>query len=75
MAHRRWVAFRDAHPDVPCYEVHVIESRAVSDLIAARLDVQHESPQAIVVRDGVSVWDGSHFQITADELAAAWSTE
>ncbi len=51
--------------------VRVIEERPVSQAIAARLGVQHESPQALLVRDGRVVWEASHYDITRDALRAA----
>ena len=38
---------------------------------ATRLGVRHETPQAIVLRDGKPVWKASHFRITADALTQA----
>ena len=51
--------------------VLVIENRVLSKTIAERLNVQHESPQAILVRDGRAVWHASHWSITADSLGEA----
>jgi len=55
-------------PDVPVYIVDVIGQRALSLQIAEKLQVRHESPQAIVLEDGRPVWDGSHFAVTAEAL-------
>lgn len=44
--------------------VHVIEDRPVSNAIAEQLGIKHASPQAILVKDGQSVWDTSHWHIT-----------
>ena len=71
-AHREVTRFVEQNPDVPAYLVLVIESRPVSDAVGERLEVQHQSPQAIVVRDGRSVWDASHWEISAESLAQAW---
>ena len=43
--------------------------RAVSDAVVERLGLRHETPQAILVRDGKVVWNASHFRITATQLA------
>ena len=51
--------------------VTVQTHRAVSDAIAARLGVRHETPQVLVVRDGQVAWHGSHFRVTADTVAQA----
>ena len=45
--------------------------RPVSDAAATRLGIRHETPQAILMRDGAVVWKASHFRITAAELDRA----
>jgi bacillithiol system protein YtxJ len=45
-------------------------ARAVSNRLAELTGVQHESPQAILVRAGRVVWHDSHFALKADKLAA-----
>jgi monothiol bacilliredoxin len=42
--------------------------RRVSDAASQRLGVRHETPQAILLRDGKVTWKASHFAITGDEL-------
>jgi bacillithiol system protein YtxJ len=51
--------------------VRVIESRAVSDEVARRLEVSHRSPQAIVVVAGRAVWHDSHLGVAEDNLLRA----
>jgi bacillithiol system protein YtxJ len=51
--------------------VEVQRARALSNEIAHRLGVRHESPQIIIVRNGQVVWDASHFSITADAVTDA----
>jgi bacillithiol system protein YtxJ len=51
------------------YKVITVQShRQISDEAAARLGVRHETPQAILLRDGRPIWRASHFSITADQL-------
>lgn len=45
--------------------------RPVSDAIAQRLGLRHETPQAILLRDGKVIWNASHFRITATQLDQA----
>jgi bacillithiol system protein YtxJ len=45
--------------------------RPVSDAAAQRLGLRHETPQAILLRDGKVVWNASHFRITAAHLDRA----
>jgi bacillithiol system protein YtxJ len=51
--------------------VTVQTHRDVSNAVAARLGVRHETPQALLVRDGRVVWSASHFRVTADAVARA----
>jgi monothiol bacilliredoxin len=51
------------------YTMITVQShRQVSDEAATRLGVRHETPQAILLRDGRPVWKASHFSITADAI-------
>lgn len=71
VADRRVRDFSAAHPDVPVFLVDVIAQRDLSRRIATALDVGHESPQVILIRDGRPVWNTSHFKITGDALVDA----
>lgn len=51
--------------------VEVQRARPLSTEIERRLGVAHESPQVIVLSQGQVVWNASHFQITAEAVAAA----
>lgn len=45
--------------------------RLVSDAAAELLGLRHQTPQAILLRDGKVVWNASHFSITATKLDQA----
>ena len=51
--------------------VTVQTHRDVSNAVATRLGVRHETPQALLVRDGQVIWTASHFRVTAQAVAAA----
>jgi bacillithiol system protein YtxJ len=51
--------------------VVVQEARPLSKAIEAQLGVRHESPQALVLRDGKVVWNASHWNVTRDALGKA----
>jgi bacillithiol system protein YtxJ len=51
--------------------VVVQRARDLSSEIASRTGIRHESPQAIVLRNGQAVWSASHFDITADAVEQA----
>ncbi len=68
---RQYDAFRTDHPDVPARVVTVQTERALSDALAELLGLRHESPQAIVLRDGRVFRHASHGAITAAGLGRA----
>ena len=60
--------------DVRYAIVTVQTHRDVSNAVASRLGVRHETPQAIVVRDGKAVWTASHFRVNARTIEQALQT-
>jgi len=63
-----------ASDGVSVYRVVVQDARDVSDQIAEDLDVQHETPQAIVLSDEAAAFDISHFRVKADAVREALSS-
>lgn len=56
------------------YKLITVQShRRVADEVVSMLGIRHESPQAILIRDGSVVWHGSHFRITAEQLRKVMS--
>lgn len=55
----------------PVAIVVVQQSRDVSRQVEERTGVQHETPQALVIRNGRAVWNASHFDVTADAVEQA----
>ena len=63
-----------AQPLAASYKVITVQShRRLSDSAAERFGIRHETPQAILLKDGRPVWNASHFRITADALTRAIS--
>jgi len=54
---------------VDAYFLDLIEYRDVSNEIANRFEVVHQSPQLLLIKNGQSVYDASHSDIDAGELA------
>jgi bacillithiol system protein YtxJ len=48
--------------------VVVQTDRRISNEIERRIGIRHESPQAIVLKDGEAVYHASHYDITADDI-------
>ena len=68
MAWREVAAFRKAHPGAVVYVVHVVEQRALSNALAARTGLRHESPQAILLEGGRVAWSASHEGVNVEAL-------
>jgi bacillithiol system protein YtxJ len=51
------------------YFLDLIEYRDVSNEIANRFQVVHQSPQVLLIKNGKSVYDASHSDIDARDLA------
>ena len=51
--------------------VTVQTHRDVSNAVAARLGIRHETPQAIVVKEGRVSWSASHFRVNAQAIDKA----
>lgn len=56
---------------LPVHIVDVLAARSASQWIEAATGIRHESPQALVIRDGRAVWSASHWGVTADALTTA----
>ena len=62
---RHW-KFNDE--ELPIYYLDLLNYRDVSNEIASILDVQHESPQMLVIQNGKLVYTSSHSEIDAEVL-------
>lgn len=51
------------------YFLNVINQRRLSQHVAEKLQVRHESPQLIIIRGGEVIWNGSHYQVSAGALS------
>jgi bacillithiol system protein YtxJ len=63
---RNWK--EEDHKNVLPYHLDIIENRELSNQIAKEFGVSHQSPQVIVIKNGVSVYDNSHFGISYPEI-------
>ncbi len=59
----------ERHDGPTVYRLITVQThRTLADEAARQLGVRHESPQALLLRDGKVVWTASHFRITASAL-------
>ena len=58
-------------PD-PHYAIVTVQThRDVSNAVSTKLGVRHETPQALLIRDGRVIWSASHFRVTAEAMKKA----
>ena len=67
-------AFMREHPDADVSAVDVLEQRDLSRDLAARSGIRHESPQILIIRSGITLWNESHYGITAEALAQQFTS-
>jgi bacillithiol system protein YtxJ len=61
---------KNPNEDIDYYLVKVIESRPVSNQIAEDLGIKHASPQILYFKNKESVWNASHWSVTAKHMTA-----
>ena len=70
-AYEEFTDFVEGIRNLLCGTVLVIENKKLSNSIAERFGVRHESPQALLVKEGRVIWHASHWSITSDSLNEA----
>lgn len=55
--------------------IKVIESRPLSNYVAAKLEVKHQSPQVILINNKKVLWHASHQVITEENINRALAGE
>ena len=67
---RKWDA--SAIGTIKRYFLDLISFRDISNQVAEMFQVEHHSPQILVIADGKSVLDLSHFDIDFDQIKAVF---
>jgi len=61
---RNWNLDKEAK----AYFLDLLSYRSISNVIADKFDVAHESPQVLIIEQGKSVYDRSHFDINFQDI-------
>jgi bacillithiol system protein YtxJ len=70
MAKKRFEHDWDSIPEgTPVYFLDLISFREISNKIAEQFKVHHESPQMLLIKNGECIYETSHGEISAEELA------
>ncbi|MEN0006232.1 MAG: bacillithiol system redox-active protein YtxJ [Bacteroidota bacterium] len=54
--------------ELKAYYLDLISYRAISNAVADRFAVHHESPQLLLIRNGECTYEASHLDISVEEL-------
>ena len=54
--------------EVLVYFLDLLSFREISNKIATMFEVRHQSPQILIIKDGISIYDASHENIDATIL-------
>ena len=58
----------DLQNQIDAYFLDLLEFRAISNEIASRFGIIHQSPQLLLIKEGKVLYDASHSDIQANEL-------
>lgn len=56
--------FTDEHQQLKVYYLDLLSYRNISDEVGYTFQVMHQSPQLLVIKNEVAVFDASHYDIT-----------
>jgi|SRR5690606_7713346 bacillithiol system protein YtxJ len=69
MAKKRVELDEDLIPEnLTCYFLDLLKFRNISNAIADKFHVHHESPQLLLIKDGECILDQSHGDISIEEV-------
>ncbi len=71
MAKNRLESSWKINEDLPVYYLDLIQFRNVSNLIAEKTGVTHQSPQLIVIKNGKATYNASHNGINSAEAQSS----
>lgn len=58
----------DSEAKITPYFLDLLNHRDVSAAIATKFEVEHQSPQILIIKDGISIFNASHSDIDAADL-------
>lgn len=54
--------------ETPAYYLDLIAYRPISSAIAEKFDIEHQSPQVLVIKQGKCSYSATHWDIAMDEI-------
>lgn len=71
VAKQRLTSFWNFKDDLPIYYLDLIAFRDLSSLISDKFDIQHESPQLLIIKEGKCIFSSSHLSISVKSIHKA----
>ncbi|PJA07289.1 MAG: bacillithiol system redox-active protein YtxJ [Flavobacteriales bacterium CG_4_10_14_0_2_um_filter_32_8] len=68
VAKMRLSSFWNYGEELPIYYLDILSFRTISKIIAEQFDVNHESPQLIIIKNGKAIYTASHLEISVKDL-------
>ncbi len=68
MSKNRLELYWDTQYNIQPFFLDVIKNREISNQIEAQFGIKHESPQALLIKNGKCVYHASHSEINFNEL-------
>jgi bacillithiol system protein YtxJ len=56
-------------PGIDFYYLDLISYRSISNKVAQRFNIHHESPQILIIKNGECIYDESHMSINMGDIA------
>jgi bacillithiol system protein YtxJ len=72
-AYQEYQKYAGDNQTVPTYYLAVQDARPLSNEVAEKFEIKHESPQALLIKNGEAIWNASHWKITNRALTNAVS--
>jgi bacillithiol system protein YtxJ len=60
----------DEAKNIKIYYLDLLSNRSLSNAVALEFNVEHQSPQVILIKNGERVYDESHFGISFQDLVS-----
>lgn len=74
MAFNRLERHLKTSPSHPAYLLDLLNHRSLSDRIATAYQIEHASPQLLIIKDGKCIYNASHSEIDALNLQPVFNS-
>lgn len=65
---RKW---KSSNENFPVYYLDLLNNRLLSKKIADLYEIEHQSPQVLIIKNGKCIYSSSHFDINVDDIISS----